>query len=203
MYEKSTLQDATNLLVTIFKLVQFITMVAFVVFISDFRKKNGMVPLINEKITTLLKLTYFVPVIICVYTLTTIDYITAFDFVALTLIVLGAVIAVKAKRDLGICHTWAGYCKQSSKLEVNGIYAYIRHPLYTGVHLFSIGELIMLTVHATWYLALAAVIMGALMVSFLTVAASKETAYLTRSLGDHFIRYKESVHPFLPIKKYS
>lgn len=111
----------------------------FIVFISDFRKKTGMVPLVNEKITKILKLSYFVPVIICAYTLTIMDYITSFDFVALALTFVGAVVVVKTKLDLGICHTWAGYCKQSSELEVSGIYSYMRHPLYMGVHLFSIG----------------------------------------------------------------
>jgi protein-S-isoprenylcysteine O-methyltransferase Ste14 len=188
--------------VTIFKLVQFLIMAVFVVFISDFRKKKGMVPLVNEKVTKLLKLTYFGPVIICAYTLATMDYIASFDFVALTLAFVGAVVVVKAKLDLGICHTWAGYCKQSSELEVTGIYAYIRHPLYLGVHLFSIGGLVTLTLHAQWYLTLAAFIMGLFMVTFLTIAASKETAYLTKNLGVHFIRYKERVHPFLPLKKY-
>jgi protein-S-isoprenylcysteine O-methyltransferase Ste14 len=191
------------LLVTIFKLAQFITMGVFVVFISDFRKKTGMVPLVNEKITTLLKLSYFVPVTICAYTLATIDYLTPFDFVALALTFVGAVVVVKAKLDLGICHTWAGYCKQSSELEVSGIYSYIRHPLYMGVHLFSIGGLVMLTVHAQWYLTVVAVIMGLFMITFLAIAASNETAYLTKNLGEHFIRYRERVHPFLPIKKYS
>ena len=191
------------MLVTIFKLVQFIIMVVFVVFISDFRKKTGMVPLVNEKITKILKLSYFVPVIICAYTLATMDYITPFDFVALALTFVGAVVVVKAKLDLGICHTWAGYCKQSSKLEVSGIYSYMRHPLYMGVQLFSIGGLVTLTLHAQWYLTLVAVIMGLFMISFLTIAASKETDYLTKNLGEHFIRYKERVHPFLPIKKYS
>ena len=191
------------MLLTIFKLVQFITMGVFVVFISDFRKKTGMVPLVNEKITKILKLSYFVPVIICAYTLATMEYITSFAFVALTLTFFGAVVVVKAKLDLGICHTWAGYCKQSSELEVSGIYSYMRHPLYMGVHLFSIGGLVTLTLHAQWYLTLVAVIMGLFMISFLTIAASKETDYLTKNLGEHFIRYKERVHPFLPIKKYS
>lgn len=186
-----------------FKLVQFMIMGVFVVFISDFRKKKGMVPLVNEKITKLLKVSYFIPVIICVYTLATVDYLTYFDFVALAFTFLGAVVVVKAKLDLGICHTWAGYCKQSSELEVSGIYAYIRHPLYLGVHLFSIGELVTLTLHAPWYLTLIAVIMGLFMVSFLTITASKETDYLTKNLGEHFIKYKEQVHPFLPIKKYN
>jgi protein-S-isoprenylcysteine O-methyltransferase Ste14 len=189
--------------VTIFKLVQFTIIGVFVVFISDFRKKTGMVPLVNEKITRLLKFSYFAPLIICGYTLAIMNYLTIFDFLALAITFLGAVVVVKAKLDLGICHTWAGYCKQSSELEVSGIYAYIRHPLYTGVHLFSVGELVMLTFHAQWYLALTAVIMGLFMVTFLVITASKETDYLTKKLGEHFIRYKKQVHPFLPIKKYN
>ena len=175
----------------------------FVGFISDFRKKTDMVPLVNEKITKLLKFSYFGPLIICGYTLANMDYLTYLDFLALALTFLGTFIVVKSKLDLGICHTWAGYCKQSSELEVSGIYAYIRHPLYTGIHLFSVGELLTLARHTQWYLTLIAVIMGLFMISFLTITTSKETDYLTKKLGEHFIKYKEQVHPFLPIKKYS
>jgi len=191
------------LLVTFFKFVQFIIISVFVVFISDFRKKRGMVPLISEKITMLFKLSYFIPVTIFAYTIVTIDYLTSFDWVALALTFLGTVIIVKAKLDLGICHTWVGYCKQSSKLEVSGIYGYMRHPLYLGVHLFSIGGLVLLTFHAQFYLTVVAFIMGLFMILFLTIAASKETDYLTKKLGNHFIRYRDRVHPFLPLKKYS
>ena len=203
MYEKPTCQVATILWIAIFKLVQFVLMGVFVVFISDFRKKNGMVPLVNKKVTKLLKFSYFGPLIICSYTIAIMEYLSYLDFVALALTFLGAIVVAKSKLDLGICHTWAGYCKRSSELEVSGIYAYIRHPLYTGIHLFSVGQLITLAVHAQWYLTLVAVIMGLLMISFLTIVASKETDYLTKNLGEHFIRYKEQVHPFLPLKKYS
>jgi protein-S-isoprenylcysteine O-methyltransferase Ste14 len=189
--------------VTIFKLVQFLTMGIFMVFVSDFRQKKGMVPLINQKITQLIKLTYFVPVLICVYTLTTIDYLTGFDYVAPILTVLGTVAVVKSKLDLGIAHTWAGYCNKSSKLEVTGIYAYIRHPLYAGVNLFCIGELFVLVFHAPWYLTVVAFVLGLVLVSFLAVSASKETNYLTKKLGKEFINYKNQVHPFLPLKKYT
>ena len=144
--------------VILFILVQFIILGVFVVFISDFRKKTGMVPLVNEKITKLLKFSYFGPLIICGYTLAIMDYLTYFDFLALSLTVLGTIVVVKSKLDLGICHTWAGYCKKSSELEVRGIYAYMPHPLYTGIHLFSVGELVMLTLHAPWYLTLIAII---------------------------------------------
>ena len=175
----------------------------FVVFVSDFRQKKGMTPLINEKITQLLKFTYFGPIIICAYTLTIMNQLTAFDFVALILTVLGTIAVVKSKLDLGIAHTWAGYCNESSKLEVTGIYAYIRHPLYTGIFIFMIGELLILIFHAPLYLTLVAFVMGLFMFLFLAVSASKETAYLTKRLGEHFIKYKQNVHPFLPIKKYT
>ncbi|MCW8801776.1 MAG: hypothetical protein OQK81_00295 [Candidatus Bathyarchaeota archaeon] len=189
--------------VTIFKLVQFLTMGIFVVFVSDFRQKKGMVPLVNEKITQLIKLTYFAPVIICAYTLTIIDYLTAFDYLAMILTVLGTLAVVKSKLDLGIAHTWAGYCSKSSKLEFTGIYAYIRHPLYTGVNLFCIGELLVLVFHAPWYLTVVAFVLGLFLISFLAVSASKETNYLTKKLGKEFINYKKQVHPFLPLKKYA
>jgi protein-S-isoprenylcysteine O-methyltransferase Ste14 len=186
--------------VTTFKLVQFIVIGVFVVFISDFRKKHDMTPLVNEKITKFLKHTYFVPVAICVYTMATMNYLTVFDYVSLMLTTLGASVVVKSKLDLGICHTWAGYCKKNSKLEVSGIYAYIRHPLYLGIHLFSFGELAMLMFHAPWFLTATAFVLGLFMVMFLTFSATKETKHLTKCLGEYFLKYKESVHPFLPLK---
>lgn len=88
------------------------------------------------------------------------DYLSYLDFLALVLTFLGTVIVVKSKLDLGICHTWAGYCKQPSELEVSGIYAYIRHPLYTGIHLFSVDELLTLALHAQWYLTLIRIIVS-------------------------------------------
>lgn len=187
--------------ITIFKLVQFI--VIFLFFISDFRQKKGMTPLVNEKITKTLKFTYFGPVMIYAYTLITMNYLTVFDYAAFVLTITGALTVVKSKLDLGISHTWAGYCKKSSKLEINGIYAYIRHPLYTGVFLFSIGEITTLMIHAQWYLTLVAFTMGLLIILFLTITASKETNYLTKKLGEQFINYKKQVHPFLPLKKYT
>ena len=87
--------------VTIFQLVQFITMGVFIVFISNFRKKTGMVPLVNEKITKLLKFSYFGPLIICGYTLATMDYLSYFDFLAVALTVLGTIVVVKSKLDFG------------------------------------------------------------------------------------------------------
>ena len=47
-----------------------------------------------------------------------------------------------------------------------------------------------------------AVILGFYMISFLAIAASKESACLTRNFGESFIQYREHVYPFLAIRKY-
>ena len=67
----------------------------FVIFISDFRKKTGMVPFVNEKITKPLKFSYFGPLIICGYTLAIMDYLTYLDFLALVLTLLGTIVMQK------------------------------------------------------------------------------------------------------------
>ena len=186
----------------IFKLIQFSVSIIFVVFISDFRKKSGMTPLLDEKITRLLKISYLFPLIIFSYSLVVMENVTIVDFFGLSLTVLGTVTAAKAKLDLGICHTWTGYCKESSSLRADGIYAYIRHPLYTGIYLFIIGGLSTVTIHAPWYLTTVVVGMVIFIMSFLAIAASKETDYLRMQLGETFENYQQ-VHPFLPLKKYN
>ena len=186
----------------IFKIVQFAIAVTFVVFISDFRKKSGMIPLVNEKITKLLKLSYLFPLVIFSYSLLIMKTVTSFDVLALTLTSLGTFTATKAKLDLGICHTWTGYCKDSSFLKVDGIYAYIRHPLYTGIYLFIIGGLMTVITHAPWYLTTVALAMIAFIMTFLSISSVKETAHLRNQLGEEFKNYQEQVHPFLPVKRY-
>jgi hypothetical protein len=62
----------------------------FVVFISDFRKKKDMVPLIGERWTYLLKASYLVPLAAYVHVLFAMNWISAFDVLALDLTSLGA-----------------------------------------------------------------------------------------------------------------
>jgi protein-S-isoprenylcysteine O-methyltransferase Ste14 len=194
--------EGDALLLLLFKALSFLITIIFVVFISDFRKKEGMIPLVNEKTTKLLKFSYLIPLLLFVYTLVTMNHIMFLDYFALLFTFLGTVLAVKAKTDLGICHTWTGYCKKSSKLTANGIYAYIRHPLYTGIFLFIFGGLMTIIPHAQWYITLIVVGMIVFIMSFLSITASKETQYLEKALGKDFQRYKEQTHPFLPLRKF-
>ena len=191
------------MLIFFFKSIQFFIIGIFVVFISDFRNKSGMVPIINEKITSLLKISYLVPLGIFVDILIFMDNLTYFTFLGLFLTVLGTAITVKAKYDLRTHHTWIGYCKDSSILITTGIYSYVRHPLYTGICLFMIGGLIAAIPNTTLLVSILFTIIIIYIMSFLAILASKETKHLQKTAGQDFLRYQKEVHPVFPIKKYS
>ena len=190
-------------MILLFKLIQFLIIGIFVVFISDFRNKRGMVPIINEKITTLLKISYLVPLGIFVDVLIFMESWSSLNLLGLVLTVLGTIIVVKAKLDLRTNHTWIGYCNNSSTLITNGIYAYMRHPLYSGIGFFMIGGLVSAIPAIPLFVSILAIVFVIFIMSFLAILASKETKYLQNISSADFLRYKKEVHPFFPIKKYS
>jgi len=193
--------------VIIFKLLQLIILGIFVAYISDFRRKKGMVPLIGEKWTLLLKASYLVPLAAYIFVLFTANNVLFYDLIALGITLLGTIVVVKAKKDLSVHHTWVGYFNSTSKFTTNGIYAYIRHPIYTGIYIFVIGSLFTILPHMNIFsyitLAIAAIISIIYIMGFLAFLANKETKALLRKHGKSFQYYKEKVHPFLPLRKYS
>ncbi len=188
--------------VFLFKLVQFGVLFIFAVVISDIRKKRGMVPLINGKMTLALKFICLVPITVYGYTFFTLDWLSNFDFVAFALTFLGTLLAAKAKRDLGQSHTWTGYHFKKTKLVVKGIYAYIRHPIYVGVYVFVFGSISTLIAHAPLLLTTIFLATSVYVMLFLAASASLETKFLVQEFGADFLKYKNQVHPFLPVRKY-
>lgn len=192
--------------VVAFKLTQFAVLGVFIVFISDFRRKKGMVPLIGERWTYLLKISYLVPLSVYAYVLITVQWLSLLDLVAFSVTLLGTGVVIKAKRDLSHHHTWVGYCLSSTKFTATGIYAYIRHPIYTGIYIVVLGSLFTILPHLNLssYVALAtaAVISITYVMGFLAFLANKETKMLLEKHGLSFQQYKEKVHPFLPLRKY-
>jgi protein-S-isoprenylcysteine O-methyltransferase Ste14 len=186
-----------------FQFFQAIVAITFAVFISDFKRKVGMVTLISEKWTYVLKLLLLVPLFVYAYALITLSGILPVDFVGFGLTLLGTVLVVKAKVDLSRHHTWTGFCMDAPKLVAHGIYSYIRHPLYAGVYLFVSGLLLTVTLHANWYLVLLVGLALAYILSFLAVSASRETRRLEKKLGREFAEYKKQVHFCLPLRKYA
>ena len=186
-----------------FQFFQAIVAITFAVFISDFKRKVGMVPLISEKWTYALKLLLLVPLFIYAYALITLPAVLAVDLFSFGLTFLGTALAVKAKWDLARHHTWAGFCMDAPKLVAHGIYSYMRHPLYAGVYLFVSGLTLTVTLHASWYLVVTAGLALVYILSFLAVSASRETRRLEKKLGREFTEYKKQVHFCLPLRKYA
>ena len=189
--------------ITSFKIVQLIVIVIFVVFISDIRKKPKSNPIVNQRLLLELKLCYLVPICVYAYSLITLSYITYLDFFALLITLTGTAIALLAKITLADKHTWTGYCLEGNCFIAKGIYAYIRHPLYVGIYLFIFGGLLTLIPNTIWYLNLIVIISLCYIMPFLAIVAGKETKYLSKQFGDSFYRYQKTIHPFLPMKKYS
>jgi protein-S-isoprenylcysteine O-methyltransferase Ste14 len=124
----------------IFKILQSVAIVVFAVFISDIRKKDKSVPLIDEKFLRILKISYLIPLALYGYVLFTMSYLSVLDIIALSVTALGTLIAALAKINLAGMHTWTGYCKENTNCFFSkGIYRYMRHPLYTGIFDTSFG----------------------------------------------------------------
>ena len=188
--------------VFVFQISQAIVALVFAFFISDFRKKKNMVPLVKERWTLILKISCLFPLAVYAYVLVTLQWISTLDLFALGLTLVGMFLVLKAKLDLSKHHTWAGYCLSSAKLFDRGIYAYIRHPLYTGIFVFIFGFLLTVVPHGNWQLSLTASVPLIYITGFLAYSASKETKMLEKKLGNKFLAYKSQVHFCLPLRKY-
>jgi len=186
-----------------FQFCQAVVALTFAVFISDFKRKAGMVPLISEKWTYVLKLVLLAPLLVYAYALLTLNALSPIDLAGFGLTFLGTALVVKAKWDLSRNHTWVGFCMDAPKLVAHGIYSYIRHPLYAGVYLFVSGLTLTVALRASWYLVVPVGLALVYILSFLAVSASRETKRLEKKLGREFTEYKKQVHFCLPLRKYA
>lgn len=186
----------------LFQVLQISTAVVFLFFISFYRKKSGFKPLINENWTSLLKVCVFIILAISGYGLATLGSPIFFNWLGFATTVLGTFFVAKAKIDLSKSHTWAGFCMERPTLVANGIYSYMRHPLYVGIYLFVIGVLISLIASVMWQLTVVAFVALLYVLVFLAVVARRETRILERKLGAEFTDYKNKVHFCLPVRKY-
>jgi len=189
--------------IPVFQISQAFVAIVFAFFISDFRRKKDMVPLVREKWTLALKISCLIPLVIYAHVLVTLEWVSAVDLLALGLTIVGMILVSKSKLDLSKHHTWAGYCLRSSRLFAEGIYAYMRHPMYTGIFAFILGLFLTIVPHAEWYMALTATAALVYALVFLAHSAVRESEMLERKLGPEFLAYKNQVHFCLPLRKYT
>lgn len=193
--------------VVAFKILQLVILGIFIVFISDFRRKKGMIPLVGKGWIFVLKASYLVPFIAYMQVLFSMTRISMLDAPAIGLTLLGTALVGKAKSDLSSHHTWAGYCSASVRLMTNGIYAYVRHPIYTGIFMLIAGSLFTILpridLSSSVAVPAAALISVSYTVGFLAFLAKEETRAMLAKNGPSFKHYVETVHPFLPVRRYS
>jgi len=117
----------------LFRMAELVTLAVFVRYGLDVRKKQGMTPLAPPWLTRIMKIVSCAVVALYAYVLWTLQGLVWTDALALALTVAGAALVGAAKHELGASHTWTGYCMESPRLVLSGVYGYLRHPLYAGV----------------------------------------------------------------------
>ena len=189
----------------LFKFATIFILVLFALFVSDIRKKPGMLPIIKKHILLLIKMVYIVPIFVFIYPILKLENIYLSSYLGLVANLIGTLLVIKAKLDLGKYHAWAGHILSSTKIIKKGIYSYIRHPLYAGIHLFIFGGILIgINNHPfSLFELLKILFLIFVIIFFLNISALKENKYLHEKFGEDYLKYKEQVHAFLPIKKYS
>ncbi len=158
-------------------MIQWIILLVFVVSVSDLRRKAG-IALIHPRIIRFVKVSYLVPISLYGYVLTQVGNPRPADFVGVMLTLCGTILVVKAKRDLGDQHTWAGYGHPRPRIVRTGVYRWLAHPLYTGIILFIIGALCTITAHASALVITIVFVAVTYIIGFLAVVSSRETKHL-------------------------
>jgi protein-S-isoprenylcysteine O-methyltransferase Ste14 len=112
-------------------------------------------------------------------------------FIGKTLITLGLIIVLVSLRYLGKSITPSPYPKESGELITDGIYAYFRHPIYSGLFLIASG-----------YTVYFGSIFSAIATIFLVYVLYKKSVYeeklLKEKFGSKYEKYCEKVKRFIP-----
>jgi protein-S-isoprenylcysteine O-methyltransferase Ste14 len=111
--------------------------------------------------------------------------------ICLILTILGAAIAIWARRTLG--RNWSGEVtiKQDHVLVRNGPYRYVRHPIYSGLLLMALAT----AVHAGTVVAL---FVALLCFAMFHVKARIEEKWMTEEFGDAYRDYMREVKALVP-----
>lgn len=112
--------------------------------------------------------------------------------IAIALIVLGLGFSVLARRYLG--RNWSGTItvKAGHELIRSGPYAYVRHPIYTGLLLALIGSVLAV---GEWRALLGLAFIAAGIVRKLTI----EERFMTEQFGEAYTYYRAEVPMLVPL----
>ncbi len=194
----------------VYKAIQYIILVFFVWSVSDFRNKGESVLLVRKSLVVFIRFLYPIPIIVYVIAVLYMETFKFQDLFALILTFNGTFLIIRAKCDLEKekQHRWSGYCCPITKIITHGIYAYIRHPMYTGVYIFSIGSSFTIFFHSIPdYLLYLYFVPLIVVLGYLVFISNRETNHFIKT--NHLIEtvdvglYITHVHPFLPLRVFN
>lgn len=186
----------------VFKAIQAAVIITYVAVGSDFARRKGTKPLVAPVLSSLMMTTYLALVGVYLYTLYTLDTVLTLDLVGLAFTVLGTGLYIKAKRDLAHRFTYVGYAFENITVMREGVYGYIRHPIYTASYLFTLGALCTCGARISQLPVpmVAAALVGVVYIYgiFIPLLASRESRNLREQLGENVETYQRRVHAFIP-----
>lgn len=110
------------------------------------------------------------------------------------ILLIGAVVVVRGFRDLGSNLTISPSTKEGQQLVTTGSYGWVRHPLYSGVFVESVGVCLLM---ANWFAGVSAAAFCVL----IALRTRIEEANLAAQFGDVYRQYQQRVGMFVPNKE--
>ncbi|ABC29897.1 putative protein-S-isoprenylcysteine methyltransferase [Hahella chejuensis KCTC 2396] len=194
----------------VFKMLSWLILSVFFYYGYDMRRRPGWRELAPGRSTRIMKSAALTLGVILVTAIACLTRLRPTDYVALLCFLAGALLVREAKKELekSGAFTWTGYALVTPHLVTSGIYAWLRHPLYAGVHLVEIGGALLVLPHASdWFpqahleisLGLSVALLYAIF--FNLKQAARESQFLAQVFGEEYRRYASRVRAFIPITK--
>ncbi len=185
----------------LFQFIQVVVLLGFLFFISDLRKKEELftksrsVPFLMWIISAILAIGYFFIIVFIMQS------ISIFDQIALLLTILGTFCIIRSRYDLGSCKNREEFVRSESLFVKNGIYRYLRHPMYFGAFLFIFGALFTIIFHTPIWFGAIMVILAASILAFIILSAQYEELTLREKFGNEYLIYYSEVRAVFPVRK--
>ncbi len=179
-------------------------LIVFILYGFDIRKKDGMTPFVNKNLINLMKFSCAILVSLYIWSLFGIAQVGKFEWASFALTGSGALLVMNAKIQLRDSFSWTGHFLKDTKLITDGIYQYIRNPLYTGVFLFEAGAVLNFLINGVLKssAAIPLLILGTITllyaVFFNITMALQESSKLEEQFGEEYRYYKSYTGMFFP-----
>ncbi|WP_434642189.1 methyltransferase [Klebsiella sp. I138] len=166
------------MMATVWLFLALLNLVVFTAFIIPHKQPAEARPLFPVAAIKLLRLMWLIPILIFGYSLSVVTAISMVEWTCLAIAVIGNVLVIKGKHDLGRRHTWAGYYLPGASAIRTGIFRWLPHPMYTGIVLVILSCSMIYVARLPAYMSAIALICCVYIIVFLLIAAYRESKVL-------------------------